>query len=118
MLNIRETAQKLTTLSPLMINKEKLALEEISNGETVVSINSIDLFELDGEDIAVFTTEEYEDKFSFGGIALKNLINGLLDNLNITIEELNKSLNKEPLEVVFIRSKTKKGHDITKIKIV
>ena len=118
MTDIRLVAIELTTLSPLMIDKEKLALEEIADGEQVVSLDAVDLIELDGEEVCVFTTKEYPNYFSFGGVALKNLVNGIMDKTKATIDEINVELSKTPLEMIFTRAKTKKGRDVTTIKII
>lgn len=117
-MNIRDLAKELTTMSTLMVDKEKLPLEEISDGETAVSIEKVDIFEMDGQDVVVFTTKEYPDKFSFGGLVLLNLVSDLCEKTNMSIKQLNEELEKEPLEVIFSRDKTKKGRDITRIKVI
>ena len=97
-IDLRSIGIKELSLSPLMMNREKIETEElIGQPLTLVGVDMVTTRDKrDGEDktypVCVF--EEYPDRFYFGGFLLKKLINvwAAMDEFNGDYAELSNYL--------------------------
>lgn len=118
-MNLKEIAKQTIAESEILVNRKKIKVEDIifnySNG---VHINGFDMLNNDEDTFPVFTFEEDESKYFYGGFILKKMIDGMLNTLGGDFNELNKMLADEPLHIKLKTGKTKKGRDITEVEIV
>ena len=119
-LNLIKKAQEVSTLSKLMIGREKYDLEKLINSfPQGVHINAIEFITLDDQEVIVFTVQEKPQEFMFGGVCVKDLFKKLLKEVDGDYEELYASVEEYPIPVKLYRDKTKDGkRDITKIEVL
>lgn len=121
-MSLREIAKSNTSLSELMVGRQKGNLENMCN--KVLTIDEVDTIKLyntrtgNSDTIAVINFVEDSKNFYFGGIVWLNIINDWLTSCMGDILEVNKLLADEQIKVKMSREKTKNGNNITKVIIV
>lgn len=125
MINFKKSAQKTTTLSELMIDREKLTTEEIieNGGEiTIIDIEPTTLMRPNGkvDDTWIYVTKEYPDNFSFAGLVLKRIFDNYLKEYEGDIGQLRADFKHQGgLEVRLSQGTTKgSNNDITLVEII
>lgn len=114
-LNFNEEFKSSLTLSELMVGKDKIDTEDIIKYYPEgISINAIDLFELNGDEVYVYTFKEAPDKFAFAGYILKNLFEEMVSKYSI--ETCNEALRETPYTVKLSQGKTKDNKQVTKVQ--
>lgn len=71
-----------------------------------------------GDTYPVFTFAEEPSKYFSGATALSKMVNGMLEEYDGNLAELNADLQKEYLKVKLVKTKTKKGYPFTKAIVV
>lgn len=71
-----------------------------------------------GSTYPVFTFAEEPSKFFSGATALSQLVDGMLDEYDGNMAELNSDLQKEYLKIKLVKTKTKRGYNFTKAIVV
>lgn len=121
-MSLKEIAKSNTSLSDLMVGRQKGNLEDMCN--KVLTIDEVDTIKLyntrtgNSDTIAVINFVEDSKNFYFGGIVWLNIINDWLTSCMGDILEVNKLLADEQIKVKMSREKTKNGNNITKVVIV
>lgn len=107
-LNLRDAAKKVTTLSELMSNREKIETQDLvklyPDGVHVVAC---DLVETSDARYAVVVFQEDGSKYYNGGLILTKIVDAWLALGDM--EAINKQLEKEPVKMKFSEGKTKSG---------
>lgn len=117
--NLKSTAQKATTLSDLMVDREQLTTDELS-GKTVTPI-AVDIAVLQGKKFPVFIFAEYPDLYYNGGLILMKIVEAWLSSADGDIDALNDELstNTGDIRFRFRLGKTKDGkNNLTTIDII
>ncbi len=83
-----------------------------------ICITSIAQRMYDGRTYPVFTFAEEPSKYFSGGIALSQLVDGMIDEYDGNLAELNRDLQKEYLKIKLMKTRTKRGYNFTKAIIV
>lgn len=125
MINFKKSAQKTTTLSELMIDRDKLTTEEIieEGGKiTIIDIEPTQLMKPNGkvDETWVYVTKEYPNNFSFAGLVLKRIFDGYLKEYEGDVSQLRNDFTKAGgLEVQLSQGTTKgSNNDITLVEII
>ena len=71
-----------------------------------------------GSTYPVFTFDEDPSKYFSGGSALSQLVDGMIEEFDGNLAELNNSLKKEYLKIKLVKTKTKRGYNYTKVIII
>ena len=85
--NLKSTAQKATTLSDLMLDREQLTTAQL-NGQTLTPI-AVDIAAIQGKSFPVFVFSEYPDHYYNGGIILMKIVEAWLGDYEGDITALN-----------------------------
>lgn len=116
-MSIKEKAQKLLNLSPLMEQREKGTVDELTALESV-TLREYDIVLLtstrtgEASETAIMAFDEFPDKFFFGGLVATQLLLGF-------DEDDKEEINNSGLKLRFYRAKSKKsGNDVTRISVV
>lgn len=125
------SAQKVTSLSPIMIGRTKLDTEDIVDKDlTVIAFDFAPKFDKSGNPVVNPTTGEVEtfgvvvfkehpDKFYCVGTIFTQVCHVWADDYEGDIETANSDLEKEGGVVVrFTHSRTKKGNNIVSVEIL
>lgn len=125
MINFKKSAQKTTTLSELMIDRDKLTTEEIiENGGkvTIIDIEPTQLMKPNGkvDETWVYVTKEYPNNFSFAGLVLKRIFDEYLKEYEGDVSQLRNDFAKAGGIEVQLSQGTTKGsnNDITLVEIL
>lgn len=92
-INFKETATKVTTLSPLMSGREKLETEDIE-GEILTPI-AVDIAVMSGTGFPVFVFAEHPDHYYNGGLVLKKIADAWIDAYDGDPEACSADLDAE-----------------------
>lgn len=71
-----------------------------------------------GSTYPVFTFAEEPSKYFSGGTALSQMVDGMIDEYDGNLAELNSDLQKEHLKIKLVKTKTKRGYNFTKVIVV
>ena len=71
-----------------------------------------------GSTYPVFTFAEEPSKYFSGATALSQMVEGMLDEYDGNLAEINADLQKEYLKIKLVKTRTKKGYNFTKAIIV
>lgn len=71
-----------------------------------------------GSTYPVFTFAEEAGKYFSGATALTQLVDGMLEDYDGNLAEINADLKKEHLKIKLVKAKTKRGYNFTKVVIV
>ena len=71
-----------------------------------------------GSTYPVFTFAEEPSKYFSGGTALSQMVDGMIDEYDGNLAELNSDLQKEHLKVKLVKTKTKRGYNFTRVIVV
>lgn len=128
--NFKKVAQENTSLSAIMVGRDKLETEEVFNKE--LTINAFDLapkFDKDGRVIVdestgepdtfgVVTFSEFPDAYYCVGAVFTKVCKAWAAGFD-TVEEASAALSAEGgVKVRFTPSKTKKGNSLTAVEIL
>lgn len=122
---LKEKAKAITSLSDLMTDREKGNTTDLINQK--LTVQAVDITRLLNnntgkiEDVPVIIFKEITDKFYFGGIVWKQIIEGWVEMYYDTptpLKDVNDDLQKENVVVEITSGKTKKGNNITKIEVL
>lgn len=120
-LDLRKVAQRATTLSEIMVGREKGETEELIERKSNVHIDNCEFvtYTKNGkeEQVWVFTVKEEPKKFYFGGTIVKNIFTELLKECQGDYEELYESIKAFNLEVKFEDGKTADGKAVTLVTV-
>ena len=117
--NLKSTAQRATTLSDLMLDREQLTTTQL-NGQTLTPI-AVDIAAIQGKSFPVFVFSEYPDHYYNGGIILMKIVEAWLGDYEGDITALNEDLstNTGDVRFRFREGKTKDGkNNLTTIDII
>lgn len=116
---LKQIATEELSLSQLMTGRDKIDTEEIIDTyEDGITLDQIDICEIEGEEVAVYTFKEDDSVFAFGGLILKNLFKSWITEYG-SVDRVNEILKDEPLSIKLERSKTKDGkRDVTKVSVI
>lgn len=116
-MNLREMAKKVTTLSELMSDREKIETSEVvKKYPEGVHVEAIDVVETSEARYSVAVFNECPERFYNGGLVLTKIADAWLSEY--TIEEVNAELKKNPVKMRFSESKTKGNNNITVIDVL
>lgn len=71
-----------------------------------------------GSTYPVFTFAEEPGKYFSGATALTQLVDGMIEDYDGNLAEINADLKKEHLKIKLVKAKTKRGYNFTKVVIV
>ena len=113
-------ANKATTLSNLMVNREKISTDDIvANYPDGITINAFDIVNISVDSFPVFTFKEDSTKFAFGGAILANIIDSWVEQFDGDIVAASNALNEAGgVKIKFVKSRTKSGNNITLVKVI
>lgn len=119
-INFKSTAISATTLSPLMDGRERLTMDSvISKHPDGVTIKNFDIIDSDDKPYAVVTCFEEPDSFFFGGAVLTKIVQQWIRAYDGDIDAASHDLEESGgVKVQFSHGKTKKGNNITMVKVV
>lgn len=126
-MDFKKIALDTTTMSELMIGRDKMDTEELikkyPNGVTIDFIDNVNMQQEDGEEnVWIFVTQEQPNKFTFAGFVLAKIFNNILDEFEgdyaEMIETYNSTLKEDKLRVKLERAKTKSKREITKVTVL
>lgn len=126
-----KAAQKVTSLSPIMVGRTKLETEEVVDKDlTVIAFDFAPKFDKTGnpvvnpetgevETFGVVVFKEHPDKFYCVGTIFTQVCHVWADDYDGDIEAANSDLEKEGgVQVRFTLSRTKKGNNIVSVNIL
>ena len=113
-------ANKATTLSNLMVNREKISTDDIvGNYPDGITINAFDIVNISVDSFPVFTFKEDDSKFAFGGAILSNIVDSWVEQFDGDILAASNALNDAGgVRIKFVKSRTKSGNNITLVKVI
>ena len=117
--NLKAAAQKATTLSDLMLDRDQLSTDTL-NGQTVTPI-AVDVATLQGKTFPVFVFSEYPDKYYNGGLILMKIVEAWLADYDGDLSALSADLstNTGDVRFRFRTGKTKDGkNNLTTVDII
>ena len=118
-------ARSATSLSPIIEGKVKIPTEDIIKiYPDGITINNFDM--VSGTDqqgaptmYPVYTFEEDDTKFGFGGAVLKKIIESWIAAFDGDIESTQKALKANGgVKLRFSQGRTKRGNNITMVEVV
>lgn len=119
-------ARKVTSLSPIIEGKTKISVSEIiSSYPEGITINSFDI--ISGTDqnsgeltkYSVFTFNEDNTRFGFGGTVLTQITTSWVAAFDGDIEACSKALEANGgVKLKFALGKTKAGRNITTVEVI
>lgn len=123
MVDFRKVAKRVTSLSDIMTNREKITNEDLIGAQEYATVHITDMDRLSLEDNQhswIYTTEEYPNYYSYAGTVLNKIFEEYLtyfpaDDVDALREEFNKAGG---ITVELSYGTTKKGNDIIKVKVV
>lgn len=122
MKNFRDLARKATTLSELMVNREKIQTSEvIKNFPDGITLNAVDIIRTSGVmTYPVFTFVEDSSRFYCGGVVLSKIVVTWLDEYNGDLGLLNHDLAESGgVKVKLTEGKTRDGkNNITEVEVI
>ena len=71
-----------------------------------------------GSTYPVFTFAEEPSKYFSGATALSQMVEGMLDEYDGNLAEINADLQKEYLKIKLVKTRTKKGYNFTKVIVI
>ena len=103
----------------LMDGREPIRIDElIKKYPNGVSITGIAKNTYNGSTYPIFTFAEDPSKYFSGGMALAQLADGLIEEFDGDLAELNETLKREHLKIKLTKTKTKRGYNFTKVIVV
>lgn len=121
MKNFRNLARKATTLSELMVNREKIkTVDVIKNFPDGITLNSVDVIKTSDAEYPVFTFVEDSTKFYCGGIVLSKIVDTWVNEYNGDLRKLNHDLAEcGGVKVKLTETKTRDGkNNVTQVEVV
>lgn len=120
-LDLRKVAQEATTLSEIMVGKEKGDTQELIEHGKTVHINNCEfvVYQKNGkeEQVWCFTVTEKPNKFYFGGTVIKNIFAELLKECEGDYNLLYESIREYNIPAEFKNGKTSDGKTVTLVDI-
>ncbi|MBO5526337.1 MAG: hypothetical protein J5993_06265 [Clostridia bacterium] len=120
MKSLRERARELTTLSELMVDREKISTEDIiRNFDGKITISAVDIVEQDEHTrYGVVIFKEQLTVFYCTGKILTGIIDELVNDYG-SIDNVNKILREEGgLSIKLTESKTRENKNVTRVSIL
>ena len=71
-----------------------------------------------GSTYPVFTFAEEPSKYFSGGKALSDMVDGMIEDYDGNLTEINNDLQKSNLKIKLVKTKTKRGYNFTKVIVV
>lgn len=127
MIDFKSVAQKCTSLSPIMENKDKMTTEEVlrnsadNNGLTIIEADVVPMVNKQGvtQDVPVVVFAEYPDKFYFGGYVLNKIVTEWLEGYGGDTTCMSDDLKSSGgVKMTFTKSRTKGGNDCVVASVV
>lgn len=118
--DFRALAQKATTLSELMVDKNKLASEDIiRNWPDGVTLTDFDIVTSGDATYPVFAIAEDPDGFYMGGAILMKIVNSFVEAFDGDIDGAAEEFAKSGgLKVKLTQGRTKRGNSLIKVEVV
>lgn len=118
--NFKKTAQKTTSISPLMEGREKIKTRDIiEKFQDGITVNCFDLVQGSKGEYPVLTFAEDETKFFNGGIIFQKIVKAWLDEYDGQLELCQHDLLESGgVKVRMELGTTKSGNNITKVTIL
>ena len=119
--NFKQAAQKATTLSDLMTDKNKLDTEYlIDKYPDGFTVTAFDIVSTDAETtFPVLAIKEEPDSFYCGGAVLMKIVLSFVEAFHGDIDAASNELGRSGgLKIRLEDSKTKKGNSLTRVYIV
>ncbi len=126
-----KSAQETTSLSAIMVGRQKLETEEILGKElTIIGFDFAPKFDKEGKTIVdestgevdtfgVVVFKEMEDKYYCVGTVFTKVCHVWLADFDGDLEKANDELKKAGgVRVRFTASKTKKGNNLTSVEVI
>ena len=119
MTKIEVIALKALGSRSLMDGREPIKTDEIiAKYPEGISITGIGKNTYNGDTYPVFTFAEEPTRYFSGGMSLSRLADGMFEEYDGDLAELNKDLQESPLRVKLSKVKTKRGYNFTKVSLL
>lgn len=122
MVDFRKVAKRVTSLSDIMTNREKITNEDLIGAQEYATVHITDMDRLSLEDNQhswIYTTEEYPNYYAYAGTVLNKIFEEYLTYFPDDVDALRAEFNKAGgITVELSYGTTKKGNDIIKVKVV
>lgn len=117
MKNLRDIAKEQTTISELMVGRDKLDTENVIERE--LSISAVDIVtDSKGNTYSVMVFKEEPSAFYCGGLVLTDIIKAWVCEFG-DLDAVNTSLQSEPVMIYLTEEKSKtSGMTYTKVEIL
>lgn len=120
MKSFKTIAKELTTLSPLMTNRDKIETSDIrkfhANGIHICAVDQMQ--DADSKRFYVYNFKENEEVFAFSGEVLNKVIDGWVKACEGDIEQVNKILAEEPVGVILGDGVNKNKQHYTTVQVI
>ena len=114
-MKFREIARKALNGNSVLNGREKIKIDDlIAKYPDCVSITGVTLVEYADVSYPAFTFAEDPTKYFAGGLALRNMVNMLIE-ADPTLEEANAEFRANPLRVKLQKIRTKTGNTYTSV---
>lgn len=113
-----KAAKELNSGNPLIVDREKIEIENLMRNHDWITINAFSIVKGDnGDEYSVCTYDEDDKTFFFGGSMLTSTLKEIFAKMNVeTFAEASKLLkNGEGIKCRFERAKTREGRPFTKV---
>ncbi len=119
--NFKQAAIEATTLSELMVDRQKVTTDEIiKHYPEGVTITAFDFVQgKEGDDYPIFLFAESTKSYFSGGVVLKQIAKKWLSAFNDDIAKCNEALAASGgVKIKLENSRTKKGNNLVKATVV
>lgn len=100
----------------IMDGREPMKTDEIiAKYPEGICISAIAKNTYNGSTYPVFNFAEEPSKYFSGGTALSKWVDGLIEDYDGNLAELNSDIKKEYLKIKLVKTRTKKGYNFTKV---
>lgn len=114
-MKFRDIARKALGGNNILGGREKIKIDDlIAKYPDCVSITGVTLVEYADVSYPAFTFAEDPTKYFAGGLALRNMVNVLIE-ADPTLEEVNAEFKAHPLRVKLAKVRTKSGNTFTTV---
>lgn len=118
--DFRALAMKATTLSDLMVDKEKLSSEDIVREfPDGITLTDFDIVTTGEDTYPVFSIAEKPDHFYMGGAILYKIVNSFVEAFDGDIDGAAEEFAKSGgLKVKLSMGRTKRGNSLVKVTVI
>lgn len=118
--DFRSLAMKATTLSELMVDKDKLSSEDIVRKyPDGVTLTDFDVVTSGQDTYPVFSIAEEPDAFYMGGAILMKIVNSFVEAFDGDVDAASEEFSKSGgLKVILSMGRTKRGNSLVKVVVV